>query len=73
MIANAATNAVAIDKPDKGIAAALQGKWMAPLQGYNDPEVGLALIPDDVNFDPYSGMPQMSSIPTTISRIEVPA
>ena len=31
-----------------------------------------ALIPDDVDFDPYSGMPQMSKIPITISHIEVP-
>jgi hypothetical protein len=39
-----------IDKPGKGIAAALHGKWMAPLPAYNDPDADLL-----IGVDPYTG------------------
>ncbi len=32
-----------IDKPGKSLALAMHGAWMAPLQGYHDPEVALIL------------------------------
>ncbi|MGE3448413.1 MAG: molybdopterin-dependent oxidoreductase [Microbacteriaceae bacterium] len=32
-----------IDKPGKQLAAALHGRWMAPMQGYDEPDVALLL------------------------------
>jgi len=32
-----------IDKPGKQLAAAMHGRWMAPMHGYDDPEVALLL------------------------------
>lgn len=32
-----------IDKPGKQLAAAMHGRWMAPMQGYDDPEVALLI------------------------------
>lgn len=32
-----------IDKPGKSLALAMHGTWMAPLQGYHDPQVALVL------------------------------
>ena len=34
---------VTLDKPGKALALALHGRWMAPLQGYHDPEVALLI------------------------------
>jgi len=36
-------SAITIDKPGKNVARALHGSWMAPRQGFDDPEVALLI------------------------------
>jgi anaerobic selenocysteine-containing dehydrogenase len=44
-----------IDKPGKYIARALHGRWMAPAQGYDEPDVGLLVGLNP--FVAYQGLP----------------
>jgi anaerobic selenocysteine-containing dehydrogenase len=44
-----------LDKPGKGLAVALHGKWMAPLQGYHDPDVALLIGTNPIKS--YYGVP----------------